>query len=124
VLTAVHACGAVACAVLAVGSGLSTEFRNRLAVSGGSTIMVEAFGAQTWAFLASVGAVLATLAYASWRLLSWAWPLTVAVYGVGVLGSMWQVSVGIPQGWISAMIKAGVLVYASTPAVRCAYARR
>jgi hypothetical protein len=122
-LTAVHACGAVACAVLAIGSGVSTDVRNALAISGGSTIMVEAFGAQTWAFLASIGAVLGTLAYASWHLLPWAWPLTLAVYGVGVLGSLWQVSVGIPQGWISATINAGVLIYASTSAVRRAYAR-
>lgn len=83
--------------------------------------MVEWFEERTWVFLTFVGTVLATLAYASWRLQWWAWPLTLMVYGVGVLGSLWQVSVGIPQGWISAAVNASVLAYASTPGVRRAY---
>ena len=65
VLTAIHAVGACACFVMAFGSFASDDFRQALAVSGGSTIMVATFREWTWAFLMFVGAVLATLAYAS-----------------------------------------------------------
>jgi hypothetical protein len=123
-LTVVHALGAIACFVMAAGSAISADFRNSLAVSGGSTIMVSVFGRWTWAFLTFVGSVLATLAYASWRVRAWAWPMTLIVYGIGVIGSLWQVSVGIPQGWVAAIVNASVLLYASTPAVRRAYRSR
>jgi hypothetical protein len=123
-LTAVHAVGAGACFVLAVGSAASDKFRSSLAISAGSAIMVASFREWTWAFLAFVGAVLATLAYASWRLRPWAWAMTLVVYGVGVLGSLWQVSVGIPQGWVAASVNGAVFVYASRPGVRRAYTGR
>ena len=122
VLTVVHALGAVACFAMAAGSAASARFRESLAVSGGSTIMVQSFGAATWAFLLCVGLVLTTLAYASWRVRPWAWHLTLVVYGVGVAGSLWQVSVGIDAGWISAAVNAAVVAYACTPTVRRAYA--
>jgi hypothetical protein len=123
VLTAIHAVGAVACFVMAVGSGVSAEFRSSLAVSGGSAIMVAFFGEHTWAFLLLVGLVLTMLAYSSWRLRWWAWPMTLVVYSIGVLGSLWQVSVGIPQGWVAAAVNGAVLVYAASPTVRRAYTR-
>ena len=122
VLTAVHALGALACLVMAGGSAASPRFRESLAVSGGSTIMVRSFGAGTGAFLLGVGLVLTTLAYASLRRRPWAWHLTLLVYGIGVAGSLWQVSVGIEQGWISAAVNAAVVGCACTPAVRRAYA--
>jgi hypothetical protein len=121
VLTGVHASGALACFVMSAKSAASASFRDSLAVSGGSTIMVERFGPMTWAFLLFVGLVLATLAYASWRVRPWAWHLTLLVYGTGVMGSLWQVSVGIAQGWIAAAVNAAVVVYAATPAVKRAY---
>lgn len=124
VLTAVHAVGACACLIMAIGSAVSESFRLGLAVSGGSTIMVTMFGQWTWAFLLFVGLVLAALAYASWRVRPWAWPMTLLVYGIGVLGSLWQVSVGIPQGWVAAAVNAVVLAYASTSDVRRAYLGR
>jgi hypothetical protein len=123
-LTAVHAVGAGACFIMAIGSAASDNFRASLAVSGGSAIMVASFRQWTWAFLGFVGAVLATLAYSSWRVRPWAWPMTLVVYGVGVLGSLWQVSVGIPQGWVAASVNAAVFIYASTPSVRRAYTGR
>lgn len=86
--------------------------------------MLALFGAGTWAFLAFVGLVLAILAYASWRLRPWAWHMTLAVYGMGVVGSLWQVSVGIQQGWIAAVVNGAVVAYAATPAVRRAYGAR
>jgi hypothetical protein len=67
--------------------------------------------------------VLAVLAYASWRVYWWAWPMTLVVYAIGVIGSLWQVSVGIPQGWVAATVNGAVLAYAATPAVRRAYMR-
>ncbi len=121
VLTAIHALGAVACFVMAIGSAVSAEFRSSLAVSGGSAIMVAFFGEHTWAFLLFVGAVLAVLAYSSWRVSWWAWPMTIVVYSIGVIGSLWQISVGIPQGWVAAAVNGAVLAYAGTPAVRRAY---
>ena len=83
--------------------------------------MVALFGEWTWAFLLIVGVVLAVLAYSSWRVRPWAWPLTLVVYGIGVCGSLWQVSKGIPQGWTAAAVNGAVLIYAATPAVRRAY---
>jgi len=62
VLTAVHGIGAVACFVMAVGSAVSSTFRESLAVSGGSAIMVAFFSEWTWAFLVFIGTALGTLA--------------------------------------------------------------
>ena len=120
-LTAIHALGALACLVMAIGSALSASFRDALVVSGGSAIMVELFGRWTWAFLLLVGAVLATLARASWRVRPWAWHMTLIVYGIGVAASLWQVGMGIPEGWLSAAINGAVVAYAARPKVRRAY---
>jgi hypothetical protein len=121
VLTTIHAVGAVACFVMAAGSAISAEFRQSLAVSGGSTLMLDLFGASTSLFLLFVGIVLAVLAYGSLRLFSWAWAMTLVVYGIGVLGSLWQVSLGIRPGWISAVVNGAVFVYAGRRDVRDAY---
>lgn len=120
-LTTIHALGAIACFTMAVGSAASASFRDALAVSGGSELMVELFGPWTWAFLLFVGAVLATLAHASWRVRPWAWHLTLIVYGIGVAGSLWQVSLGIPEGWLAAAVNGAVVTYAARPKVRRAY---
>lgn len=109
--------------VMAIGSAASSQFRESLAVSGGSRIMVAAFGASTWLFLAFIGSVLAVLALASWRVKPWAWHMTLIVYGIGVLGSLWQVSVGIREGWMAVAVNGAVLLYASRRSVREAYLR-
>jgi hypothetical protein len=109
--------------VMAIGSAASAQFRESLAVSGGSRIMVQAFGASTWLFLAFIGAVLAVLAHASWRVKPWAWHMTLVVYGIGVLGSLWRVSVGIREGWMPVTVNGAVLLYASQRGVREAYLR-
>jgi hypothetical protein len=83
--------------------------------------MVAFFGDWTWAFLLFIAAVLGTLSYGSWNLRRYTWPLTLAVYSVGVLGSLWQVSVGIDEAWLSTVINAGVVAYTATPGVRRAY---
>lgn len=121
VLTAIHALGAVVCLVMAVGSAVSHGFRDALMVSGGSELMVEYFGMRTWAFLLFVGAILATLAYASWHVKRWAWELTLVVYGIGVLGSLWQMTMGIHEAWLAAGVNGAVVIYASTSRVRNAY---
>lgn len=120
-LTAIHGVGSLVCAVLSAGSAVSVGFRQGLARTGGSRLMVAFFGDWTWLFLLFIAAVLGTLSYGSWSLRAYAWPLTLAVYSVGVLGSLWQVSVGIDEAWLSAVINAGVVAYAATPAVRRAY---
>lgn len=121
VLTAIHGIGSVVCAVLAAGSAVSEGFRQGLARTGGSRLMVSVFGDGTWAFLLFISVVLGTLARGSWKLRRYTWPLTLSVYAIGVLGSLWQVSVGIRAGWVSAVINAGVVAYAATPGVRRAY---
>ena len=83
--------------------------------------MIAMFGEGTWVFLLFVGSVLAVLAYSSWRVHWSAWPMTLLVYGIGVLGSLWQVSMGIPQGWMAAAVNSAVVIYAARPAVRRAY---
>lgn len=121
VLTALHGLGSLVCGVLAAGSAISTGFRDGLAQTGGSRLMVELFGDATWLFLLFIALVLGTLSYGSWNRRPFTWPLTLAVYSVGVLGSLWQVSLGIHEAWVSAAINAGVVAYAATPAVRRAY---
>jgi hypothetical protein len=121
VLTAIHAVGSLACFSMAFGAGLSRGFRESLAVSGGSALMLDLFGEATWMFLCFVGAVLAVLAYASLMKKPWAWHMTLIVYTIGVLGSLWQVSLGIRPGWISAFVNGAVVAYAGRPRVRDAY---
>lgn len=121
VLTLIHGVGSLVCVVLSVGSALSIDFRRGLARTGGSRLMVDVFGGWTWAFLGFIAVVLATLSYGSWKLRPYAWPLTLAVYSIGVLGSLWQVSLGIASAWTAAVINAGVVAYATTPAIRRAY---
>ena len=50
--------------------------------------------------------------------------MTLVVYVIGVLGSLWQVSMGIPQGWVAAALNGAVVIYAARPAVRRAYMGR
>lgn len=106
---------------MAAGSAISPTFREGLVISEGSAIMLELFGKWTWLFLVGVGSLLLTLAFGSWRRRRWAWPLTLFAYGFGVIGSLWEVAIGIWQGWISAAINGAVVSYTSTPGVRRAY---
>jgi hypothetical protein len=49
--------------------------------------------------------------------------MTLVVYGIGVLGSLWQISVGIREGWMPVTVNGAVLLYASQRGVREAYLR-
>lgn len=120
-LTTIHALGAVACFIMAAGSAASPSFRESLAISEGSEIMLRWFGRWTWVFLLFVGSFLTILATASYRLRPWAWHLTLIAYSIGVAGSLWQVSVGIEHGWVAATVNGAVVAYAARPAVKRAY---
>jgi hypothetical protein len=119
-LTAIHGVGSAVCVALAFGS-LFPAFRSALALSPGSKLMIGLFGPLTPVFLLAVATLLAFLSYGSFRRRPWAWPLTLAAYSVGVLGSLWEVSIGIWQAWVSAAINAAIVAYALLPPVRRAY---
>ena len=119
-LTLLHAVGSVVCLTLAAAA-VAPAFRQALAISPGARLMIDLFGAGTSLFLLAVALTLATLAYGSWTRRPWAWHLTLACYAIGVLGSLWEVAIGIQQAWLSAAINALVVAYASLPDVRRAY---
>lgn len=83
--------------------------------------MIGLFGQWTFVFLLSVAALLACLSRGSFQRRAWVWPLTLAAYAMGVVGSLWEVSIGIWQAWVSASINALVVAYALLPSVREAY---
>ena len=72
--------------------------------------MIERFGEWMRVFLLFIGSVLAVLAWSSWRVRPRAWPMTLIVYGIGVLGSLWQVRQVI-LGWAAAAVNGAVVVY-------------
>ena len=121
VLTALHGLGAVACVIMATGSAMSERFRLSLIASPGSALMMDLFGQRVWIFLVVIAVLLSALCYGSWKLRSWARPLTIVCYSIGVIGGLWEVTIGIPAGLLAATINAGVVVYACTPQVRDAY---
>ena len=122
-LTAIHGLGAIACLVMAVGSAISERFRLGLVASPGSALMINFFGQHVWIFLLVVAGLLTTLCYGSWRLRPWTRPLTIVCYSIGVVGGLWEVSIGIRAGLLAAAINGAVVAYACTTRVREAYAR-
>ena len=124
VLTVIHGLGAIACLTMAIGSAASERFRLGLVASPGSTIAVEFFGQYLWMFLILIATLLTTLCYGSWNLRPWTLPLTIVCYAIGVIGGLWEVSIGIPAGLLAAAINASVVGYACTKRVREAYGWR
>jgi hypothetical protein len=124
ILTLLHGLGAVACLVMATGSAASEHFRLSLVASPGSALMMDWFGPRVWIFLVGIAGLLSTLCYGSWKLRPWTWPLTLVCYSIGVIGGLWEVSIGIPAGLLAAVINASVVVYACTKRVRAAYGWR
>ncbi|CAA9231063.1 MAG: hypothetical protein AVDCRST_MAG42-1133 [uncultured Chthoniobacterales bacterium] len=120
-LTALHGLGAIACVVMALGSAISERFRLSLVASPGSALMMDLFGPRVWIFLLAIAALLAALSYGSWHLRRWAWPLTIVCYSIGVVGGLWEVTIGIRAGLLAAAINAAVVAYACTRRVRAAY---
>ena len=123
-LTAIHGLGAIACLVMAVGSAISERFRLSLVVSPGSALMMDVFGPRVWIFLIPIVVLLTILCYGSWHLRRWTRPLTIVCYSIGVVGGLWEVSIGIPAGLLAAAINAGVVAYACSAQVRAAYSCR
>jgi hypothetical protein len=123
-LTVIHGLGAIACLIMAIGSAASEQFRLGLVASPGSAIMVEFFGEHVWMFLVVIATLLTTLCYGSWRLRSWTLPLTIVCYSIGVIGGLWEVSIGIPAGLLAATINGCVVAYACSRRVRLAYGWR
>lgn len=123
VLTAIHGLGAVACLVMALGSVISARFRLGLVSSPGSVLVISVFGEHVWIFLVVIAALLTTLCYGSWRLRRWTRPLTIVCYSIGVVGGLWEVSIGIPAGFLAATINGAVVGYACTKRVKEAYER-
>ncbi len=122
-LTVLHGLGAVTCLVMAIGSAMSEAFRLSLIASPGSALMMDLFGQRVWIFLLVIAVLLSVLCYGSWRLRRWARPLTIVCYFIGVIGGLWEVTIGIPAGLLAATINAGVVVYACSRQVRDAYQR-
>lgn len=50
--------------------------------------------------------------------------MTLVVYGIGVAGSLWQVSLGIRAGWVSAVVNGAVVACASRNEIRVAYTEK
>ena len=123
VLTAIHGLGAVACLVMAFGSVISARFRLGLIASPGSALVISFFGQHVWIFLMVIAALLTTLCYGSWRLRCWTRPLTIVCYSIGVVGGLWEVSIGIPAGMLAAAINGAVVGYACSKPVKEAYER-
>jgi hypothetical protein len=124
VLTLIHGLGAIACVTMAIGSAASESFRLGLVASPGSELMMDLFGRAVWVFLLAIAALLTVLCYGSWHLRPWAWPLTIVCYSIGVLGGLWEVSIGIKPGLLAAAINGSVVAYACTGRVRNAYGWR
>ena len=123
-LTLLHGLGAIACLVMAIGSAASERFRLGLVASPGSALMMDLFGRNVWIFLIGIACLLTALCYGSWHLRRWAWPLTTVCYSIGVIGGLWEVSIGIRAGLLAAAINASVVGYACTKRVRAAYGWR
>ena len=121
VLTVIHGIGAVVCLIMAVGCVMSEPFRLSLVASPGSALMMDLFGRRVWIFLLVIATLLGVLCYGSWHLRRWASPLTVVCYSIGVVGGLWEVTQGIPAGFLAATINAAVAGYSCTKSVREAY---
>jgi hypothetical protein len=66
--------------------------------------MVASFRQWTGAFLGFVAAVLATLAYSSWRVRPWAWPMTLqVVQGITRFGIKRTLAAALTVGAIGAV---------------------
>lgn len=108
ILTTIHAIGSVV--LVGMTSYLLLGARpEHLARTPGSRLMVDALGTWLPAFLGSLAVFLGAMAWSSYRRRPWAWRAAVTSYTIGVLGSLWEVSVGIQQAWFSVLINVAVV---------------
>ena len=123
ILTLIHALGSLVLVgmtayLLAAGSPVA------LAKTPGARLMVEALGPWLPVFLGSLAAFLAAMAWSSNRRRPWAWRAALVAYSIGVVGSLWEVAVGIPQAWLSAGINSTVVLLLLAPSTRRVYFQR
>lgn len=120
ILTAIHALGSLVLLVMTsfLLAGGSAE---RMARTPGARLLVDALGPRLPWFLGGLAAFLAALAWSSYRRRPWAWRAALVAYTVGILGSLWEVSVGIERAWIAACINSGVVALLSSRATRLVY---
>jgi hypothetical protein len=123
-LTAIHAIGSLVLTAMTVYVLAGRDHAEQLARRPGARLMVDLMGPYLPVFLGGLGAFLATLAWSSHRRRPWAWRAAVACYSVGVIGSLWEVSVGIRQAWVSVLINAAVVALLLSGPTRRAYFRR
>jgi hypothetical protein len=108
-LTTVHGAG---CVVLVFMTGyvlLGEQHAQALARTPGAQIMVRALGKWLPVFLAGLACFLGALAWGSQRRLGWAWTAAVVAYSVGIVGSAWEIVVGINQAWVSLLVNGAVV---------------
>ena len=120
ILTVIHAIGSLVLVGM-TGFLLLGGDAERLSRTPGSRLMVDALGGALPAFLGGLGVFLGAMAWASHRRRPWAWWAAVASYSIGVLGSLWEVSVGIRAAWLSTLINAGVVALLLVPSTRRVY---
>ncbi len=120
ILTVIHALGSI------VLVGMTTYLlaggpAGALARTPGGRLMVEVLGPWLAVFLGSLAAFLAALAWSSLQRRPWAWRAATAAYSVGILGSLWEVSVGVTQAWLSVGINSVVVLLLLAPMTRRVY---
>jgi hypothetical protein len=94
-----------------------------LARTPGARLMVDALGRWLPLFLGSLSIFLAALAWSSHRRRPWAWYAAIVAYSIGVLGSAWEISIGIHQAWMSLAINALIVTLLLSAPTRRAYFR-
>ena len=120
ILTVIHALGSI----VLVGMTsylLAGGPADGLARTPGGRLMVGALGPGLPVFLGSLAAFLAALAWSSHRRRPWAWRAALVAYSVGILGSLWEASVGVTQAWLSAGINSTVVLLLLAPVTRRVY---
>jgi hypothetical protein len=117
-LTAVHATGSAALLAMAVFVLLDPANAEALTATPGARIMVDATGPWLPLVFLLMSAFFGSVAWGSHRHHRWSWPAAVVAYTIGVLGSAWQISVGIIGGWVALAVNGLVVVALWLPAVR------
>lgn len=72
-------------------------------------------------FLGSLALFLGLLAWSSHRRLKWGWWGAVAAYAFGIIGSAWEISIGINNAWVSLLINSAVVTILLRPDTRKVY---
>jgi hypothetical protein len=121
VLTTIHATGSLILVGMTLYVLAGESHSEELARTPGARIMVDTLGRWLPAFLGGLACFLAVLAWSSYRRRPWAWYGAIIAYLIGVLGSAWEISVGIQQAWISLAINTIVVTLLLSHPTREAY---